>query len=106
MSEAGKLVGASELDERIEQIGYKIIGAAIEVHRVLGSGLLEGIYEEALEIELTLRGMKVERQVNVPIWYKGRRVRDQRMDMFVERCIIVENKSAKNVSEGELSQLR
>jgi len=103
---AVKHVRISELDQAIERVVHDVIGAAIEVHSELGPGLLEGIYEDALEIELSLRGLKVERQVFMPVVYKGRRVRDQRMDMLVERCLIVENKCAKAVSDGEKQQLR
>ena len=53
------------------EISEKIIGAAIEVHRILGPGLLESVYEDALCHELHLRGIKFTRQQNVPISYKG-----------------------------------
>ncbi|HEX2217955.1 MAG TPA: GxxExxY protein [Gemmatimonadales bacterium] len=52
-------------------LSHAIVGAAIEVHKHLGSGLLESVYEAALNRELTLRGIKVERQVHVPLLYKG-----------------------------------
>lgn len=96
----------TDVDPEVERIAHDIIGAAIEVHRELGPGLLEGIYEDALEVELELRGIKAERQVQVPVMYKGRQIRPQRVDLFVERCIIVENKSTKAVAEGELQQCR
>ena len=58
------------------EISHKIIGAAIEVHRILGGpGLLEGVYESCLCHELLLRGLKVERQLAVPVSYKGTAVR-------------------------------
>jgi GxxExxY protein len=77
------------------QITKRIIGAAIEVHRTLGGpGLLESVYEEALVWELTNRGLLVERQVDVPIRYKGQQLATPlRVDMLVERKIIVENKA-------------
>lgn len=77
------------------EISGAIIDAAIEVHRVLGGpGLLESIYEEALTHELTLRGMRVERQVAVPVSYKGARLSCSfRLDLLVERRVIVECKS-------------
>ena len=73
-----------------------IVDAAIEVHRELGGpGLLEDVYEEALAEELTLRGLKVERQQPVRITYKGRVLsKPLRLDMRVEGLVLVDNKAA------------
>ena len=60
--------------EGINKLTEKIIGCAIEVHRVLGPGLLESVYEEALCVELSDAGLKFQRQVNIPAIYKGRQV--------------------------------
>ena len=66
-------------------VSERIIGAAIEVHRVLGPGLLEGVYEEALCHEFDLRDMCIERQKPVPIDYKGVKLAtDLRLDLLVE----------------------
>jgi len=75
-----------------------IIGAAIEVHRVLGGpGLLESLYEEALADELEQRGMHVDRQVDVPVHYKGKILKHPlRLDILVEDRVIVECKSVAN----------
>jgi GxxExxY protein len=71
-----------------------IIGAAIEVHRNLGPGLLESIYETCLAWELVERGLGVEQQVAVPVTYKGRQLRFRyRVDLLVERSVIVEVKA-------------
>jgi len=59
---------------RTEQLTHEIIGSAIEVHRLLGPGLLESAYEECLAHELTVRGLNVRRQVPVPVVYKGIRL--------------------------------
>ena len=59
---------------RLSQLSNTIIGAAIEVHRELGPGLLESVYEECLKIELESRGLHVESQVDLPIIYKGNMV--------------------------------
>lgn len=77
------------------EITKEIIGAAIEVHRTLGGpGLLESIYEEALVWEIEQRGLQVERQVHTPINYKGRILSTPlRLDMLVEKQIVVENKA-------------
>ena len=77
------------------EIAKIIVDAAIEVHRQLGGpGLLEDIYEEALAEELRLRGLRVERQLPVPVVYKGRTMRTPlRLDMKVEGLVLVDNKA-------------
>ena len=72
-----------------------IVDAAIEVHRELGGpGLLEDVYEEAMEEQLRLRGILVERQLPVRIVYKGRTLRKPlRLDMKVEKLVLVDNKA-------------
>ncbi len=78
----------------INKITEKIIGAAIEVHRTLGPGLLESAYEQCLEYELTERGLKVERQIPVPVIYKDLYIEyGYRLDLLVEDQVIVEIKS-------------
>jgi GxxExxY protein len=70
-----------------------IIGCAIEVHRKLGPGLLESVYEECLAVELGLRGLRYERQRTVPLQYKGHRLRaDLKLDLIVDDRVIVELK--------------
>lgn len=77
------------------EISKIVVDAAIEVHRVLGGpGLLEDVYEEAPAEELRLRGILVERQLPVPITYKGRVLsRPLRLDMKVEKLVLVDNKA-------------
>ena len=82
-----------------------IIGAAIEVHRVLGPGLLESIYEEALSVELTLRGIPHERQLIVDVRYKDHTVQGQRIDFLVQAQVVVEIKSLRNIPEFAISQV-
>ncbi len=78
----------------INKITEKIIGAAIEVHRTLGPGLLESAYEQCLEYELTERGLQVERQIPVSVIYKDLLVEyGYRLDLLVEDQVIVEIKS-------------
>jgi len=81
---------SSDLDR--DPLTERIIGCAIEVHRHLGPGLFEGIYEAALCVELELAGLRSDRQLAVPIAYKGRPVGDYRLDLIVERQVIVEVK--------------
>jgi GxxExxY protein len=83
--------------ERINNLTERIIGAAIEVHRALGPGLLEGLYETALAIELDERRIKCARQVKVPASYKGRSLGDYVVDLIVEDLVVVEVKSIAHV---------
>jgi GxxExxY protein len=72
----------------------RIIGAAIEVHRLLGPGLLESAYEECLCKELKLRGIDYERQKPIPVVYKGVKLEcGYRIDLLVEKCVVLELKS-------------
>lgn len=80
---------------RENPLSQQIIGAAIEVHRTLGGpGLLESVYEEALAWELRSKGIKLQRQLAVPIVYKGQRLAEPlRLDLLVEDLVVVEVKA-------------
>jgi len=86
---------AEELHLPENRISKVIVDAAIEVHLELGGpGLLESVYEEALAFQLASRGLKVQRQLSVPILYKGRRISsDLRLDLLVENLVVVEYKA-------------
>jgi GxxExxY protein len=75
----------------------RIIGCAIEVHRGLGAGLLEAIYENALCVELEATGLYFERQKSIPVLYKGQRIGEQRVDLIVEDTVVVELKSVERM---------
>jgi GxxExxY protein len=80
----------------LTRLGYEIVGAAIEVHRQLGPGLLESIYEECLMHELRLRNIEVKRQHKIPVIYKGITVKDDLIiDLLVAGLIILELKSVQ-----------
>ena len=80
------------------ELTYQIRGAIWDVYNALGPGLLESVYEEALCFELSQRGLKVERQLQVPIVYKGTVLKtDLRLDLLVENQIIVELKSVEEM---------
>lgn len=83
----------NEPDISTDLIAHKVIGAAIEVHRVLGPGYQESIYEEALCQELKERGLKFERQWCFKVSYKGQTVGEGRVDLLVEGSLLVELKS-------------
>jgi GxxExxY protein len=83
----------------VNVITSRIIGAAIEVHRLVGPGLLESAYEQCLLAELTCRGLRVEVQQPVPLSYKGQQLDyAYRLDMIVEGCVVVEVKSVEKLS--------
>ena len=82
------------------QISYQIRGAIYDVYKVLGPGLLESVYEEALCYELEQRVLKVERQEQVPVVYKGIVLKsDLRLDLLVEDKVIVELKSVSEMKD-------
>ena len=88
----------------MDAVTERIIGAAIEVHRVLGPGLLESIYEEALCHEFELRGIGYKRQVAVDVEYKGKLITGQRIDLIVDNSVVIELKSSKNLPEAASAQ--
>lgn len=90
--DAANRLGGSELRE-LNDLTSQIIGAAIEVHRSLGPGLMERLYEKALAIELTDRRIAYRRQVRIPAEYKGHRLGNFFADFVVDHRIIVEVKS-------------
>lgn len=80
----------------IDDLSFQIIGCAIEVHKFLGPGLLESVYEKCLRQELKLKGFSVSSQSNVPLKYKGMRLDcDLRYDILVENLVLVELKSVE-----------
>ncbi len=90
----------------INELSNKIIGAAIEVHKALGPGLLESAYEECMCHELTLRSLSYERQKPLPITFKGKKLDcGYRLDIVVERTIILELKSCENIEPIHKAQL-
>lgn len=82
----------------VNDIAYKIVGCAIEVHKQLGPGLLENIYERCLKYELELNGLKVRSQIPVEVIYKGKKIdSDLRLDLLVEDLVIVELKAVETM---------
>ncbi|MEA2083542.1 MAG: GxxExxY protein [Thermodesulfobacteriota bacterium] len=89
-----------------DALSNKIIGAAIEVHRVLGPGLLESAYEECLCRELSLRDIKFERQKSLPVAYKGVKLDcGYRLDILVEQLVILELKTVNRIEPIHDAQL-
>src|SRR5438105_15624993 len=88
-----------------EELAHKIIGAAIEVHRLLGPGFLETVYEKAFVYELTCQGMAVARQKEILVPYKAIRIEGQRLDLLVGGRIIVEAKAVDAIAPIHEAQL-
>ena len=94
------------LYRRADELSGVVIGAAIEVHRLKGPGLLESIYQKCLGRELELRGVGAEQEVVVPVEYKGF-VFDEpmRLDVWVERCLLIELKTVERILPIHKAQL-
>lgn len=88
------------------EIGVIVVDAAIHVHRVLGPGLLESVYETVLALELEKRGLTCRRQVVIPIFYEGARLDEGfRADIVIENKVILELKSVEQVNTAHKKQL-
>jgi GxxExxY protein len=83
----------------------QIIGCAIEVHRRLGPGLLENVYESALCIELRVNHLSFARQVGIPLFYRGELIAEHRPDLIVEAKVIVEVKSIERLAPIHWAQV-
>ena len=89
-----------------DDLSYSVIGCALEVYKTLGPGLLESVYEKALVIELTNKGIKAERQVPVNIFYKGVELGEGlRIVVLVEDSLVVELKSVDTLNKVHYKQL-
>ena len=88
-----------------KDLTYTIIGAAMEVHRILGPGFLETVYEEALAHEFDLRGIPCERQARLAVHYKDIVAGEFRADFLVDGKVVVELKALKVLTDGDEAQL-
>jgi GxxExxY protein len=89
-----------------EELTERIIQAASAVHRQLGPGFLESIYEAALSIELRKRGLTFDRQRHLPIFYDGIEIGYHRLDLLVEDTIVVELKAVKSIEDVHFAVVR
>jgi len=89
----------------LNEITYKINGAVFEVNRVLGAGFLEKVYENALLIELTDRGLKAETQTPIPVEYKNKKVGEYFADIVVENQVIIEIKAITSLEKVHEAQI-
>ncbi len=88
-----------------EELTYKIIGCAFEVHKELGPGFLESAYEAAIKIELKNSGVKVISQQSFPLFYKGARIKDFICDLVVDEKVVVELKAISRITDIDRAQL-
>lgn len=95
----------SEPGAELDRVANQVIGAAIEVHRVIGPVFLEGVYEEALCHELMLRKMRFSRQHLIDLRYKGHPVGQGRLDVLVENKLILELKAVEALATVQQVQL-
>jgi len=92
-------------DAHANEMSRRVIGAAIEVHRVLGPGFLESVYESALAIELEHQGIPFLRQVPIELGYRGKPVGEGRVDLLVDHCLVVELKAVEKLIPLHQQQL-
>jgi GxxExxY protein len=97
--------GTGDPRDLVEELAHGVIGAAIEVHRVLGPGFLEAPYEDALCVELEMRGIPFVRQHPVTLKYKGHDVGESRLDLLVGNLLIVELKAVDTLLPIHQAQL-
>jgi GxxExxY protein len=83
----------------------EIIGAAMEVHTRLKAGLIESLYQKALEIELTQRNIPFQRQVKVPVFYRGQQIGYQRLDFIIAEKVVLEIKTIEQFAPVHTSQM-
>ena len=96
----------NDIDYPLQELTEKIIGAAVAVHRELGPGFLERIYENALVLELESQGCFVEKQVTYDVFYKNEVIGQHRLDVLVDGEIVVELKSVERILKVHAAQLR
>ncbi|MFG4004521.1 GxxExxY protein [Flavobacterium aquidurense] len=90
----------------LDEITYEVLGASIEVHKIIGKGLLESVYQQCLKEELSQRKLNFFTEMKVPILYKEKElVADFRCDLFVENCLVVELKTVSEINAVHQAQL-
>lgn len=90
----------------LDELSYNVIGACIEVHKIIGKGLLENVYHQCLKEELTHRKLSFFTEMKVPLIYKNKELSaDMRCDLFVENCLVVELKATSEISPIHEAQI-
>jgi len=90
----------------LDELTYEVVGASIEVHKIIGKGLLENVYHQCLKEELSQRKLNFFTEMKVPILYKDKELTaDLRCDLFVENCLVVELKTVSEINSMHQAQL-
>ena len=95
-----------EPDRELDELAHAVIGAAIEIHRSLGAGLDESLYENAMYIELRHRNIPFTKQVVVPVEYRGETIGERRIDLIVAGRLVVELKAIEALAPLHSAQVR
>ncbi len=104
MNRQGAKAAKAEPERQLDEMAHAVIGAAIEVHRHLGPGYLESIYEEALALELDLRGIPFRRQQSIAVRYQERDIGEGRVDFCVGNDLLVELKAVESLAPIHTAQ--
>lgn len=92
--------------KELKELVYKVNGAAIEVYKHLGPGLLESIYHKCIIKELSLRGINFQSELTIPIEYKGLKLEsDLRCDLYIENCLVLELKAVDKIVPIHIAKL-
>lgn len=103
---AANIINLNEMELIEKDLGYQITGAIFEVSHVLGNGFLEKVYQEALQMELELRGLKAEREKRMKIQYKGKELDCEYIaDIVVNDAVIVELKAVSELNDAHRAQI-
>jgi len=89
---------------KYKEMTHKIIGAAMQVHKTLGNGFQEVIYQRAMEIEMPLYGLNFNREFEMPIWYREQQIGTRRVDFLMEDVVSVELKALTKLEDVHLAQ--
>ncbi|PKK86433.1 MAG: GxxExxY protein [Thermoplasmata archaeon HGW-Thermoplasmata-1] len=89
----------------LEELTDKILGCAITVHKALGAGHIESVYHNALVVELEKRGLRIEKEKDVKVYYEGKEVGARRIDLLVEGMVVLELKAVRDFDDAHANQL-
>ena len=92
------------MEQATNDLTHRIIGCAMQVHRTLGSGFQEIIYQRALAIEMQLTGLSAARELEMPIFYREEQIGTRRVDFLVEGCVMLELKAVANLEDIHKAQ--
>ncbi|MCT4615586.1 MAG: GxxExxY protein [Marinifilaceae bacterium] len=91
-------------EDKINTLTHKVIGCAMTVHRLLGNGFQEVIYQRALSIELELNGISHKREMEMPIFYREKQIGTRRVDFFIEGIVMLEIKAIEKIENVHRAQ--